>query len=65
MAWQEIAIVKYEEQKRPHRLFQGESRLDGRGYEMFRSVCESYPALRRPCRLGHVLWIIDMMLKLV
>ncbi|CAL5218402.1 g77 [Coccomyxa viridis] len=30
--------VKYEEHKRPLAVFEGDSRLDGRGYEMFRSV---------------------------
>ena len=33
--------VKFEEHKRPADIFEGDSRLDGRGYEMFRSVCES------------------------
>lgn len=40
MAWRENASVKYEEQSRPTAVLEGDSRLDGRGYEMFRSVCE-------------------------
>ena len=40
MAWRENASIKYEEQKPPTAVLEGDSRLDGRGYEMFRSVCE-------------------------
>ena len=41
MAWRDNASVKYEEHQRPAAVFEGDSRLDGRGYEMFRSVCGS------------------------
>ena len=45
MARGDSALIKYEDHKRPVAVFEGDSRLDGRGYEVFRSVCGSHHCL--------------------
>ena len=58
MAWGENVSVKYEEQDRPTAVLEGDSRLDGRGYEMFRSVCElGFMKLIRPAIAHSTIWL--------